>query len=218
MYLKLGLNKAKLSNHFRYFVWVYVCVAVGASLLLNMAVTIKKNQAAPDQKLYSFICGDSLASTYFHYFLEDMTEAFPDMKLVSCENLSYNAQGVMSNEYRTKFLTYISSGYGDVIVLPYEDFADLAPHGYFEPLEGDFAEYISELDPVSLKTVTMRVGDDGAHVYAIPLSHLGFFTDLYDTSDKVIVVMSYSQNKENAKLLAKWYIDYMKAEKWKITE
>ncbi len=215
MYLKIKLNKLKLSNHFRYFVWIYVCVAIAAGTLLNIAVTISKNQAAPHEKLYSFICGDTLQATYFHIFLEEMTEAFPDMKLVSLENLAYNEQGMMATEYKKKFFTYTSSKYGDVMILPYSEFADLAAYGYFEPLDDDFAEYIDDVDPVSLKTVKMHLPDnDRAYVYGIPLSHLDFFPAVYDTSDKVLVLMSYSQNKDNAKRLVKWYLDYMIETDW----
>ena len=214
MRLKLGLNKAKLKNHFRYFVWVYVVVVVIAGALLNMSVTIAKNQSPPECKLYSYICGDAISASYFYIFLDEMTQAFPDMEVVSCENLSYNASGTMSSQYKQKFLSLISNGYGDVMILPYQDFADLVQYGYFDPLEDDFAEYIDDLDPVSLKTVTMRIEDEDTHVYGIPLGNLEFFPYSYDTSDKVIVLMNYSLNKDNAKRLLKWYLDYMIETDW----
>ena len=100
------------------------------------------------------------------------------------------------------------------MILPYQDFADLVQYGYFDPLEDDFAEYIDDLDPVSLKTVTMRIEDEGTHVYGIPLGNLEFFPYSYDTSDKVIVLMNYSLNKDNAKRLLKWYLDYMIETDW----
>ena len=212
--LKLRLNKVKLKNHFRYYVWIYAAAMVIAGTLLNMAVTVVKNQSPPQEKLYSYICGDAISLSYFYTFLEEMTDAFPDMKVVSCENLSYNAGGSMAYQYKQKFLSLISNGYGDVMILPYQDFADLVQYGYFAPLEYDFAEYINGIDEVSLKTVTMHLEDYGTHVYAIPLGHLEFFPYTYDTSDKVIVLTDYSLNKDNAKKLLQWYLDYMTETDW----
>lgn len=212
--LKLGLSKTKLKNHFRYFVWIYVVVAVAAGALLNMAVTVAKNQSPPEAKLYSFICGDTISESYFYVFLEEMTDAFPEMTVVSCERLPYNVSGSMAYQYKQKFLTYLSSGYGDVMILPYEDFADLVKHGYFAPLENDFAEYIDDIDPISLKTVTINLEEKGTHIYGIPLNHLEFFPYTYDTSDKVIVLTDYSQNMDNARNLLKWYLDYMIETDW----
>lgn len=214
MRLNLLLNKSKLQNHFRYFIWIYVVVLVVSGTLFNMALTVINNQSPPEYKLYSYVCGDIIASSYFYVFMEEMEEAFPEMRVVSCENLAYNSSISMAATHKQKFLSLISNGYGDVMILPYQEFADLAKYGNFMPLEDDFAEYIDDVDPIILKSVTMNLQDLGTHVYGIPLSHLEFFPYSYDTSDKVIVLTSFSQNKENAKRLMKWYLDYMIETDW----
>lgn len=222
MKFKTKITKKSLANHFKYYVWVYVVAMVLCGTFFSMSVTVINNQAPPENKLFTYICGDAISIDYFTAFYEEMYDAmldkFPEMKVVSCENLSYNATGSMSNSYKEKFLSLISNNYGDVMLLPYNEFADLAQNGLFEPLEDDFARYLDDVDSISLKTVTMTLenedGTVGTHIYGIPLSHLEFFPYFYDTTDKVLVITSYSQNKEKAKVLAEWYLDYMIETEW----
>ncbi len=222
MKLKIKLTKKSLANHFKYYIWVYVVAMVLSGTFFGMSITAANEQAPPENKLYSYICGDAISIDYFTAFCQDMkneiTEIFPEMKVISCENLPYNTNGTMSNTYKEKFLTAVSTKYGDVMLIPYNEFADLAQNGIFEPLENDFAKYLDDVDPISLKTVTMtlenRNGEPETHVYGIPLSHLKFFPYFYDNTDKVLVVTSYSQNKEKAKVLAEWYLDYMIETEW----
>lgn len=222
MKLKTKITKKSLVNHFKYYVWIYVVAMVLSGTFFSMSVTAINNQAPSEQKLYTYICGDAISIDYFTAFYQEMYDAmlekFPELKVVSCENLSYNATGSMSSTYKDKFLSSISAQHGDVMLLPYNEFADLAQNGIFEPLEDDFSKYLADVDPISLKTVTMTLengdGENETHVYGIPLSHLEFFPYFYDTTDKVLVITSYSQNKEKAKVLAEWYLDYMIETEW----
>ena len=219
MKFKIKLTKKSLSDHFKYYIWIYVIAIAISSTFFSMSITMINNQAPPDQKLYSFVCGDAISLDHFQKFHQEMANAFPDLKVVSCENLGYNSGGSMAGTQKEKFLSLISNKYGDVLVIPYNEFADLAKEGVFEPLENDFAEYLEDVDPISLKTVTMKLQldlsqDPETHVYGIPLSHLDFFPKYYDTTDKVIVITSFSQNKDNARLLVKWYLDYMIKTDW----
>lgn len=212
--LKIKFTKDSMKNHFRYFVWVYVIVAFVTGAIFNTIVTMVKNQSPPDRKLSTYICGDFIGSSYFYAFLEEMERDFSELDVVDCENLAYNSGTMLASGQKQKFLANISSKYGDVMIIPYNEFADLVKYNYFAVLDDDFAEYIDDLDPISLKTVTMNLDGKGSHVYAIPLSHLEFFPYSYDTSDKVVVWMDYSQNPEYAKKMVKWLLDFMIETDW----
>ncbi|MBP3348726.1 MAG: hypothetical protein J6L92_08225 [Clostridia bacterium] len=214
MVFKARISKKTLADHFKYYVWVYVVALVLSVTFFNMSIDVINGQAPREEQLFSYVCGESISMQYFVIFHEEMTEAFPDMKYVVCENLAYNDGTTQASIYKNKFLSLVSEKYGDVMILPYNEFTDLAKYGYFAPLEDDFGEYIDDVDPVSLKTVTMNTEENGTHVYGIPLSHLEFFPYDYDTSDKVLVLTSYSQNVENAKKLFAWYLDYMLETDW----
>jgi len=219
MKFKIKFTKKSLADHFKYYAWIYVAAIVISTSFFNISTTMIRNQAPPDQKLYSFVCGDAIALDYFITFHAEMTQAFPHLKVVACDNLAYNSMSTMAKEQKEKFLSLISNKYGDVLVIPYNEFADLAKEGAFEPLEDDFQQYLDDVDPISLKTVTMKLQLDETkepetHVYGIPLSHLEFFPYYYDTNDKVIVLTSFSQNKDNARSLIKWYLDYMIETEW----
>lgn len=222
MKFKTKITKKSLTNHFKYYVWVYVVAMVLCTTFFGMSVTVINNQAPPESKLFTYICGEAISIDYLTAFYEEldgaMREKFPEMKVISCENLAYNSQSTLASTYKEKFLSLVSGKYGDVMLLPYNEFADLAQNGLFEPLEDDFADYLADVDEISLKTVTMTLNNyeslPETHVYGIPLSHLKFFPYFYDTTDKVLVITSYSQNKEKAKVLAEWYLDYMIETEW----
>ncbi len=213
MALKFRFSKESIKDHFRYYIWIYVAVIVVTGVVFDLITTSIVNQSSEDKKLYACICGDTLAFREYYGFMEDISEAVPGMSIISCENLTYN-EGTMAQTYKQKFYALFSSEYGDVMMLPYNEFSDLAQYGYFLPLEDVLNEYIDDVDPINLKTVTYNITGGDAHVYGIPLSHLKFFPDVFDTTDKVLVVTSYSKNMENAKLLIQWWLDYMINTDW----
>ena len=108
MKFKINLTKKSLSDHFKYYVWVYVAAIVISTSFFNISTTMINNQAPPDQKLYSFVCGDAIAIDYFIDFHEEMTLAFPHLKVVACDNLAYNSMSTMAKEQKQKFLSLIS--------------------------------------------------------------------------------------------------------------
>ncbi len=218
MKLKIRLTKKSLANHFKYYVWIYAAMMVLATSLFSTTITIANNKSPADKQLHTFVCGEAIALDFFQAFYMEMENAFPEMKVVSCENLAFSSTSLMAGQYKDKFLSLIYSKVGDVYIIPYNEFADLAQNGLFEPIEDLFPEYLEDVDPISLKTVTMTLKNENdeneTHVYGIPLSHLEFFPYYYNSADKVMVMTSFSQNKENAKILVEWYLDYMIETDW----
>ncbi len=215
MGLKLRITGKSLKDHFRYYALAYILAIVFSATFFDTGITMINEKAAPEYKLASYICGDYINASYYYVFLEEMTKAFPDMKVVACENLAYNTNNTMASTYKQKFLSMISNSYGDVMIIPYNEFADLVRYGAFAPLEDVLGDYLKNISPESLKTVDMRIADDDtSHIFAIPLDRYEFFPYTYDTSDKVLIITSYTQNYDNAVELAKWYLDYMIETEW----
>lgn len=215
MGLKIRLTRKTLKNHFRYYVWAYVVVLLAAGTIFNTVITSIKNQTPASERVFTVICGDFIPDARLQLFWEDIEKAFPDVKLISVENLPFNIVSAMSSTYKQKFLSYISSKFGDIMILPYTEFSDLAKYGTFIPLDEEFADVIKDLDPIGLKTVTMLAeGNDEAYVYGIPLNGFELFPYSYDTTDKVMVITSYSENKDDSISIAKWLLDYIRDKVW----
>ena len=211
--MKQKITKAYIQNHFRYQAAVYVCLAVIAFAGLNLLFEVTKYTPPPEKQIIVYVMDDYFNMAQDTNILSDAQEAFPDMELIDIYSTP-----VTSYEGQQKFMLVLAANEGDVYILDKSYLSYFVKELLATPLDGYIAEGIINVDGLDLKSTTMTsikdaaypdIADGAEHVFAIPAGNLyGLMSDFFiDNRNKIILIPSYSGNKDNAAKMIQWLYD-----------
>jgi len=118
---------------------------------------------------------------------------------------SNSSDPTMSSQYMQKFVAQLSVGELDVVILDKDLFESFAKQNMFLRLDK-----ISGLDMNSIKAEKIEVaGEDKVNaVYAINAKDIKAFKDVgFDTTNKVIGIISTTKQKTNSALVLTWLLN-----------
>ncbi|MBU3113979.1 hypothetical protein [Clostridium lacusfryxellense] len=118
---------------------------------------------------------------------------------------STSSDPTMESQYMQKFVAQLSVGELDVVILDKDMFESFAKQDMFLRLDN-----LSGFDLASIKSekIEATATDKTKAVYAINAKDIKVFKDVgYDTTNKVIGIISTTKQKNNSVLVLKWLLN-----------
>ena len=211
--MKQKITKAYIQNHFRYHAFLYVCLGIIAFAGLNLLFDVTEYTPPPEKQIVVYVMDDYFNMAQDTTVLTDAREAFPDMELIDVYSTP-----MTSYEGQQKFMLVLAANEGDVYILDRSYLAYFVKEILATPLDEYIESGIINTESMDLKQLTMTsvkdaaypdIADGAEHVFAIPATNLyGLMSDFFiDNRNKILLIPSYSGNKENAAKMIQWLYD-----------
>jgi len=210
---KVRVDKASMQNHLHYDWWKYVIGIIATIFVWNMIITITRPQTPPEKRVDIFLVGGFAMDDALTALSERMLADFPQLLEINFTNIVLEGDPQLELAGRQKLMVMLGSQTGDVFVFNRDEFEVLARQGAFTPLDELMNEEIKDLIPADeLENHMIAVEDGGGkagelHVYGLPLKQAAVFDNtFFEVEDKIIAVMAYSRNMENAIEAVRWIV------------
>jgi len=211
---RVQISRERVRNHIQYDWWKYLAAILITIFLWNIITTITKPKTPDDKKIEIFLVGEYVLPELMESLSNDIKEDFPHLLEVNVNNIPLGGED-MQMDYvgRQKLMVMLGSQTGDLYAFSKEEFEKIVEQGGFLPLD-DFINENKDLidqDKLEKYKVTYVKNETEVveeHYYGIPISDLKLFNNTgYDVSDKIIGIMAYSRNQENAFEVLKWILN-----------
>ncbi len=211
--MKQKVTKSYVQNHFRYQAFIYISLAIISFAGLSLLFEVTRYIPPPEKQIIVYVMDDYYSPSQDSTTIEDAQAAFPEMELVDIYSTP-----VTSYEGQQKFMLTLAANEGDVYIVDRSYLSYFVKEMIAEPLD----EYIEaglintenmDLSKVTMKNIAEAVysdeSDNVEHVYAIPADNMyGLILDFFvDNRSKMLLIPSYSGNKENAAKMIQWLYD-----------
>jgi len=179
-----------------------------------MVTTITRPQTPPEKKIDIFLAGGFAFDEALSALSARMLEDFPELLEINFTNIVLEGDPQLEFAGRQKLMVMLGSQSGDIFVFSRDEFEMLARQGAFLPLDGLIDDKIEELIPhEEMEAQKIAVEDEDGQpgdprIYGLPLKDTAIFDDAFlDVENKVIAVMAYSRNIDNAIEVVRWMVD-----------
>ncbi|MFY9593061.1 MAG: hypothetical protein WBI88_05830 [Caldicoprobacterales bacterium] len=210
---QVQLSKERVRNHIQYDWWKYLAGILVTIFLWNIVTTITRPRTPADKKIEIFLVGDYVLDEFMETLTNDIMEDFPNLLEVNLSHIPLGEDIEMDYVGRQKLMVMLGSQTGDLYAFSKEEFERIAEQGAFIPLD-DFINENMDLidhDKLEMHKATYFDGENEIieeYYYGIPMEGLKLFEDSgYDVSDKIIGVMAFSKNQDNAFKVLKWILN-----------
>ena len=204
------LKWTNVRQHFGYTWWAYALMAVILLFGWQMAYRATEYVPPPEKTIHVTIAGDYVSDSVLEYYEEKAYEEFPEMELITFENIPLSLTGEGDYSGYTKLSVVIAVGEGDVYLLNRELLVSYSSMQAFMPLDDAVAEggalygVFSE-EEIEAGTFVAEETDGQEHVYGISAERLyGLLNQGVDTRDLYIACTSYTQNTKYALKMIAW--------------
>jgi len=211
---KIQVNKAALQNHLHYDWWKYVIGIIATVFVWSMVTAMTRPQTPPEKKVDIFLVGGFAFDEALNALSVKMLKDFPQLLEINFTNIVLEGDPQLEIAGRQKLMVMLGSQTGDIFVFSREEFEMLARQGAFLPLDGVMDDIIEAKIPYEeMDEHRIAVEDDEGQkgeprIYGLPLNDTVVFDDaFFDVENKVIAVMAYSRNMENAVDVIRWLMD-----------
>ncbi len=211
---KVQVNRAALQNHLHYDWWKYLIGIVATIFIWTMVTAITRPQTPPEKKVDIFLIGGFAFDEALNALSTRMLEDFPGLLEINFTNIVLEGDPQLEFAGRQKLMVMLGSQTGDIFVFSREEFEVLAQQGAFLPLDGLMDDKIEELihyEEMDAQKIAVE-DEDGQlgepRIYGLPLKDTAIFEDaFFDVENKVIAVMAYSRNIDNAIEVVRWMFE-----------
>jgi len=211
---KIQVDRAAIQNHLHYDWWKYLIGIAATILIWTMVTTITRPQTPPEKKIDIFLAGGFAFDEALSALSARMLEDFPELLEINFTNIVLEGDPQLEFAGRQKLMVMLGSQSGDIFVFSRDEFEMLARQGAFLPLDGLIDDKIEELIPhEEMEAQKIAVEDEDGQpgdprIYGLPLKDTAIFDDAFlDVENKVIAVMAYSRNIDNAIEVVRWMVD-----------
>ncbi len=217
--IRTRLKKENVLQHFTYSWWAYALLV--ALMLFGWQMAYSATQYVPpkDKTIQVTLAGDYVSETVLEYYEQKAYEQFPEMELITFDNIPLSFAGEGDYSGFTKLQVVIAVGEGDVYLLNKELLKGFASIEAFKPLDDEVAEggalhgLFSE-EEIAAGTFVAEDTDGEEHVYGVSAARLyGMLSQGVDTRDLYIACTSYSENTEYALKMIAWLGQQTKEER-----
>lgn len=211
---KVEVNKGTLQNHLHYDWWKYLAGILATIFVWSLVTAMTRPQTPAEKKVDIFLVGDYAMEEKTEPISQRILEDFPELLEINFMNIPLGIDPQMDMAGRQKLMVMVASQTGDIFILNNEEYEQFAKMGAFIPLDDlideEIQQYIS-LEQLEKYKKSIESEDEEEdtrpHIYGIPLKDVTLFKDTgYNTEDKVLGVMVYSENMEKAIEVMKWII------------
>jgi len=211
---KIRVDKAAIQNHLHYDWWKYLIGIAATIFIWTMVTAITRPQTPPEKKVDIFLVGGFAFDEALNALSVRMLEDFPELLEINFTNIVLEGNPQLELAGRQKLMVMLGSQTGDIFVFSSEEFEMLSRQGAFLPLDGLIDDKIEELIPhEEMEAQKIAVEDEDGQpgdprIYGLPLKDTAIFDDAFlDVENKVIAVMAYSRNIDNAIEVVRWMVD-----------
>lgn len=211
---KIQVDRAAIQNHLHYDWWKYLIGIAATILIWTMVTTITRPQTPPEKKIDIFLAGGFAFDEALSALSARMLEDFPELLEINFTNIVLEGDPQLEFAGRQKLMVMLGSQSGDIFVFSRDEFEMLARQGAFLPLDGLIDDKIEELIPhEEMEAQKIAVEDEDGQpgdprIYGLPLKDTAIFDDAFlDVENKVIAVMAYSRNIDNAIEVVRWIFE-----------
>jgi len=211
---KVRVNKEAIQNHMHYDWWKYLIGIVATVFLWSMVTAMTRPQTPPEKKVDIFLVGGFALEESLDALSLRMLEDFPQLLEINFTNIVLEGDPQLELAGRQKLMVMLGSQTGDIFVFKRDEYELLARQGAFLPLDGLLDEEITasipyeELEEQKIAVERHDALPGDPRVYGLPLRNTVVFDDaFFDVENKVIAVMAYSANKDNAIEVVRWIMD-----------
>ena len=134
------LKWTNVRQHFGYTWWAYALMAVILLFGWQMAYRATEYVPPPEKTIHVTIAGDYVSESVLEYYEEKAYEEFPEMELITFENIPLSLTGEGDYSGYTKLSVVIAVGEGDVYLLNRELLVSYSSMQAFMPLDDAVAE------------------------------------------------------------------------------
>lgn len=191
--MKTPVNKSTLKQHFTYYWWLYLLVAVIAVLGVNLLYTVTAYRVPNDRKIRMIVYGLADQEGVDHYMESIRQSDLSDMEKMDSEQIPPDDLNGLST-----LSTRVYASDGDIYVLPLDTFISYAESGVLMPLEDDkeLMEILGDRADVTRGWRTLRDSEE-SHLFGIPLNQLpGLASYVY--AERGFICVAYgSTNPDN---------------------
>lgn len=210
--IQTKLSWDNIRQHFSYMWWAYVLMAGLLIFTFSMWYQFTEYDPPADKKLQVTFAGDFISVSVTDHYKEQIMQEFPELEKVMVDNIPLDFTGEGDFAGYQKLQVIISVGEGDIYIMDRELMRMYSDIGAFAPLdalvaEGGALHGMFTDDELAKGTFAISEGGDGEpHLYAIPIDRLyGLLNQGVDTTDKYIVVTSYTQNPVYSEKALVWF-------------
>lgn len=211
---KVNINKATLQNHFQYDWWQYFIAIAATIFIWTMIVAMTRPQTPAELKVDIFLVGGFAFEEGLDAMSADILEDFPNLQEINFTNIVIDGNPQLEVAGRQKLMVMLGSQTGDIFVFNQEEFEVLATQGAFLPLDGAVDDLIQDLIPQEELDRHLFASEEAEGVYSeprvfgLPLKgSIAFEESFFDVENKVIAVMAYSRNSQNALNVMRWILE-----------
>lgn len=207
---KFPITRNRIRNHFQYFWWQYVLLAVLSIFGWNLLFTTTHYRPPEALKVEWYYEGPMTASTQANAdaLLAGLTpQLFPEM-----EEVTFTSVGMDETYGTMQIMVWMAAGQGDLYMLTQDTFKGYAIQGSMVDLQPYVEDGTLNVEGISLEKGYAKEEETGqTHLYGIPASQLKGL-ERYEIlpEDTVLSVLAMSGNEENTIKLLAWLLDNMK--------
>ncbi len=199
--LDLKITKQRFVDHLYYSKWMYVGIIAAAMVLFSLIFTVTKPVVPNALKVDITVLGMSMQDMEKSQWQKDILATLSeDQQEVNIYTLGFSSEdGSMDYSMYEVMAARMAAKEDDILILPKEIYLSFASQGGFLPMD-DVAALYDLPEDYNLDELTLSTEDNPeSHLYGIPISHLMGFVDLgIDPTDKVMAVLVYTENYDNA--------------------
>jgi hypothetical protein len=213
------LKKDNVLLHFSYSWWAYALMAGLMIFAWQMAYSATKYVPPADKTIQVTIAGDYVSETVLEYYEQKAYEQFPEMELITFDNIPLDFTGEGDYSGYTKLQVVVAVGEGDVYLMNKELLKGFASIKAFKPLDEEVAQGgalygIFSEEEIAAGTFVADDTDGEAHVYGISAARLyGMLSQGVDTRNLYLTCTSFSENTEYALKMIAWLGEQTKEER-----
>ena len=205
--IDVKFSMQRFKDHFYYSKWLYVAFVLVGVFVFSMVFSVTKPVVPNEYKVDISILATSLQDSEMSVWSEEI------LALLSQDQQEVNIYAMGFDDSEDSTMGYsiyeilaarMAAREGDIYIMSKNMYISLAQQGAFFPLD-DIAlnyEYAEDLDLEEYKIQiedTDKPNGQAAHYYGLPLDNVLGLVDLgVDPREKVICVMIYTENYDNA--------------------
>jgi maltose-binding protein MalE len=178
-----------------------------------MVVAMTRPQTPPEKKVDIFLVGGFAQEEVLDALGTKILEDFPKLLEINFTNIVLEGDPQLELAGRQKLMVMLGSQTGDIFVFSHDEFEMLARQGAFLPLDGLMDDIIEakipheEMDEYRIAVEDEEGRESEPRIYGLPLKETVVFDDaFFDVENKIIAVMAYSRNAENAVDVIRWLV------------
>lgn len=204
--IDLKFSKQRFKDHFYYSKWLYVLFIIISLTTFSLVFTVTRPVVPKEFKVDISIIGVTLQDSEMNAWEEEILDSLSqDQQEVNIYAMGFSSGGEGSADYSAYEIlaARMAANEGDVLIISKEIYLNIAQQGVLLELDDivskyDFPEEL-DLEEYSILIEDEDYSDGKSHTYGLPVDGVLGLVDLgVDPTDKVMVVMVYTKNSDNA--------------------